>query len=374
MRIPLTLSRYIGRQFLVAVAVTLVLMLVLIGMIELLELVRIAAKSTRAVPFAVVMEMMLLKVPTSAEKIYPFTFLIGSMIALSRLTRHSELVVTRAAGVSVWQFLMPGFAVALGLGMLFVAVLNPIGAYTIGKYDRMETKYISGISSLLSVLPSGLWLRQVGEEGIRLHGTAIAEYIVHADRIDQATLGFENATMFLFNAQHRFVGRIDAPRAQLTPGQWRMDNATLATPDGRPQKVALYTLPTQLTITQIQDSFAAPETFSFWQLPGFIAVLEKAGFSALQHRLHFHSLMALPALLAGMVMIAAVFSLRQPRRGRTGMMVMFGMVTGFVIYFITQVIYEFGASGGLPVALAAWAPSLIVLMAGSAALLHLEDG
>jgi lipopolysaccharide export system permease protein len=50
------------------------------------------------------------------------------------------------------------------------------------------------------------------------------------------------------------------------------------------------------------------------------------------------------------------------------------MVSGFLIYFMTNIIYAFGASGGLPIVLAAWAPSLIVLMAASAALLHLEDG
>ena len=109
-------------------------------------------------------------------------------------------------------------------------------------------------------------------------------------------------------------------------------------------------------------------------MPGFIAVLEQAGFSALQHKLHFHSLMALPLLLAGMVMLAAVFSLRQPRRGRTGMMITIGMASGFFIYFTTNIIYAFGSSGGLPVVLAAWAPTLILLMVSSAALLHLEDG
>lgn len=374
MRIPLTLSRYIGRQFLVAVLVTLALMLVLIGLIELLELVRIAAKTPRGIPFAIVLEMTLLKVLTSAEKIYPFTFLIGSMVALSRLTRHSELTVTRAAGVSVWQFLLPGFAVALALGTLFVAVINPIGAYTIGRYDRMEAKYVSGTSSLLSVLPSGLWLRQVGEKNIRVRGEGVDEYVVHADRIDQSSLAFENPTLFLFNDAHRFIGRVDAAHAELTPGAWVIADAVLSTPTTRPQALAEYRLPTELTLAQIQDSFAAPETFSFWQLPGFIEVLDKAGFSALQHRLHFHSLLALPALLAGMVMVAATFSLRQARRGRTGMMVVFGLIAGFVLYFITNIIYAFGASGALPVALAAWAPSLIVLMAGGAALLHLEDG
>jgi lipopolysaccharide export system permease protein len=374
MRLPLTLSRYIGRQFFVAAMVTLVLVLVLVGLIELLELVRRASRAVHSVPFSILLEMMLLKLPSSAERLYPFVFLIGGMVALSRLTRNSELVVTRAAGVSVWQFLMPGILVALALGVFFVTALNPIGAVAIAKFDRMEGKYIAGNASLLSVLPSGLWLRQVGEENLAVRGTQAHEYIMHADRINQDNLAFENVTMFLFDARHSFVGRIDAPTAALATGRWELPTATLATPTTKPQALSDYALPTQLTIEQIKDSFAAPETFSFWQLPAFIAVLEKAGFSALQHKLHFHSLMALPMLLAGMVMLAAVFSLRQPRRGRTGVMLVFGMAVGFAVYFMTYVIYEFGASGNLPVVLAAWAPTLIVLMAASAALLHLEDG
>ena len=75
-----------------------------------------------------------------------------------------------------------------------------------------------------------------------------------------------------------------------------------------------------------------------------------------------------------MVMLASVFSLRQIRRGRTGLLVVTGMVAGFLVYFMTNIIYAFGASGGLPILLAAWAPTLILLMVSSATLLHLEDG
>lgn len=374
MRLPLTLSLYVGRQFLWAVLLTLAIMIGIIAMIELLELVRRAAEAPHTVPFGIVLQLMLLKLPTSAEKIYPFTFMIGSMIALGRLTRTSELVVTRAAGVSVWQFLLPGIIVALVLGVGFVTLVNPIAAMTISRFDRLEGKYISGHASLLSVLPSGLWLRQVGEKNIRLHKAAVQEYIIHANRIDQQSFELETVTIFLFDAGHHFVGRIDAPTADLLPGQWVIAQATLSTPTTLPESVAHYTMPTQLTLAQIEDSFSAPETFSFWQLPGFIAVLEKAGFSALQHKLHFHSLVALPMLLAGMVMLAAVFSLRPPRRGGTGKLIVIGVVVGFLMYFVTNIIYAFGASGGLPIMLAAWAPTLIILMISSAALLHLEDG
>ena len=267
-----------------------------------------------------------------------------------------------------------GVVVAFLLGIFFVTLVNPIAAMTIGRFDRLEGKYITGKPSLLSILPSGVWLRQTDEQGL-LFGTKPArEYVIHAVRMNQSSYALEHVIIFLFDDVHHFVGRVDALSARLVPGQWIVKNALLSAPEGMPRTVAEYRMPTQLTLSHIQDSFSAPETFSFWQLPGFIAVLEKAGFSALHHRLHFHSLIAMPLLLAGMLLLAAVFSLRPPRRGRTGMLVVTGLAVGFMLYFMTNIIYALGATGDLPIVLAAWAPSLIVMMIASAALLHLEDG
>lgn len=374
MRLPLILSLYIGRQFLFAVLISGLVMLLILGLVDLLELIRRASSVAKGVPFYVVIELALLKLPTDAEKIYPFAFLIGGMVALTKLTRNSELVIMRAAGVSVWQFLMPGIVMALVIGVVIVTIINPIAASMVSHYDKVEGKYITGKASLLSISPSGLWLRQVGEKGISFHGTNAPEYILHAMRMDQSSLELDQVIIFLFDANHRFLVRIDAPTANLSTGRWTVHNAVLSAPEMVPQSVPEYVMTTQLTLSQIQDSFSAPETFSFWQLPAFIEVLEKAGFSALQHKLHFHSLMALPVLLAGMLMLSAVFSMRSARRGRTGAIVVVGMVAGYLFYFAANVIYTLGASGSLPVVLAAWAPSLVVTMFAAAALLHLEDG
>ncbi|MES2984532.1 MAG: LPS export ABC transporter permease LptG [Pseudomonadota bacterium] len=374
LRLPLTLSIYIGRHFLIAVLATIGIMLMIVGLMELLELVRRSSDVVRNVPFLMVLQMTALKLPTTAEKIYPFAVMIGGMVTLSRLTRNSELVVTRAAGVSVWQFLMPGVAVVVGLGIIFVTVMNPIAAFTISRFERIEAKYITGKASLLSISPSGLWLRQTDEKGILFHKAEAREYIIHAVRMDQSTYALDDVIIFLYDKDHGFLGRVDAPKAMLQPGQWTIDHAVLSSPTTLPQEVPRYVMPTQLTLSQIQDSFSAPETFSFWQLPGFIAVLEKAGFSALHHKLHFHSLIAMPLLLAGMMLLAAVFTLRPPRRGRTGMLLVIGVTSGFLLYFVTNIIYALGAAGDLPIVLAAWAPTLIVLMIAGAALLHLEDG
>ena len=52
-----------------------------------------------------------LHTPTVAEQALPFAVLFGSMIAFLNLSRKLELVVARAAGVSVWQFLAPPLSV-----------------------------------------------------------------------------------------------------------------------------------------------------------------------------------------------------------------------------------------------------------------------
>lgn len=373
-RLPFTLSTYIGKRFLTAILTTIGVMLMITGLIELLELLRRAGEVPRGVPFIVLLQMAFLKLPTTAEKIYPFAVMIGGMVTLARLTRTSELAVTRAAGVSVWQFLMPGVIVASVLGVIFVSAVNPIAAMTISQFDKLEGKYISNKPSQLSILPSGLWLRQSNEAGINFRKTPAQEYIMHAVRMNQSTYALENVMVLLFDTSEHFVGRMDAASASLKPGQWALADVTLSAPDSQPTHEAEYAMPTALTMSQIQDSFSAPETFSFWQLPGFIAVLEAAGFSALPHKLHFHSLMALPMLLAGMVLLSAVFSLRSSRRGRTGVLIATGLVIGFLVYFMTNIIYTLGSTGKLPIALAAWAPSLIVVMVAGATLLHLEDG
>lgn len=374
MRLPLTLSAYLGRHFLIAVCVALVGLSFLIAVIELLELLRRAGDAAQPIPFRTVMGMMLLKLPTGIEKIYPFAALLGGMFALARLTRSSELAVARAAGVSVWQFLLPGVIVAFSLGCIAVGIINPIAATTIARFDRMEAKFFSGNASLMSLLPSGLWLRQNVTTPLPFYGKPVHEYVLHAQRINQSSFELLHVTLYLFDDQHHFVGRLDGSKAQLQANTWIIADTVASAPDLEVLRVGLLAVPTRLTLAQIQDSFAAPETFSFWELPHFITVLENAGFSALSHKLHFYSLMALPPLLVGMLMLSAVFSLRTPRRGATGMLMVIGVGAGFIVFFVTNIIYAFGAAGTLPVALAAWAPSLIVGMVATAALLHLEDG
>ena len=148
----------------------------------------------------------------------------------------------------------------------------------------------------------------------------------------------------------------------------------MSQPDLPTEHFAEYYLETELTIDSIRESFAAPESVSFWALPGFIEALEEAGFSAVRHRLHWNAILSSPLLLCAMVLIAATFSLRLIRQGKAGLVVVGGLITGFLLYFLSDVVFALGLSGSIPVVMAAWTPATVSTLLGLAMILHLEDG
>jgi len=83
---------------------------------------------------------------------------------------------------------------------------------------------------------------------------------------------------------------------------------------------------------------------------------------------------ARPFLIASMVMVAAVFSMRMQRRGGVALMIGAGVASGFAFYFLSDVIFALGLASTIPVALAAWIPTGVSWLLGASLLFHLEDG
>lgn len=360
-----TLSGYLGRRFLLTVLITFGVFLCLIYMIDLVELMRRSANQGD-MSFGVLASMSLLHLPTVGSDTLPFAVLFGGMAAFLRLTRNNELVIARASGVSVWQFMFPALAVAFALGTFIVTVYNPVASAMSARYGQLEAKYLRGQTSLLAVSPNnGLWLRQADADG---------QSVVHALRISDLGLKLEDVIIFLYDSGNSFSGRIDARHATLEDGYWDLRDVWVSRLGEQPRRYDEYRQPTTLTLTKVQESFADPDTISFWDLPRFIDMAEAAGFSAKRYRLHFYDLMATPFLLCTMVLLGAVFSLRTSRLGGLVQLVLGGVFAGFLLYFLSDLSIALGLSGVLPPFLAAWAPAIVAMLLGLSVLFHLEDG
>ncbi|MEN9498811.1 MAG: hypothetical protein RIS83_630 [Pseudomonadota bacterium] len=374
MTLPWTLMAYVARRF-AAMALLMVMALAcLVALFDLIELLRRAATRPDA-NFALVSQIAALRLPYVAMQILPFAVLLGGIIALWRLTRFSELVVARAAGVSAWGFLAGPVLVALLLGLGASMALSPLSSAMLARAERLDQLYLRNTGGITALAGGRLWLRQA-DDGLLPQGVAIISGRPLASRDLTAAEAFrlQEVTIWRLSPEDRPLQRIEAASAVLRPGKWLFEGAAVFGADRVASPLQNMDFPTELTPDRIENSFASPDTLSLWALPEFIGVLEDAGFSAIRHRLHFQSLLALPLLAVAMALLAAGFSMRSARRGGVAQMIGGGVAAGFALFVLDKITGEFGEAGTLPVVLAAWAPAGAGFLLAAALLLHLEDG
>jgi len=366
MRLSLILTSYIAKIFIRNFLTIFIILLTIIFLIDIVELLR-RASSNDNVSLGLVVKMGLMKLPFMAQQIFPFAVLFGGMASFWGLTRSSELIITRSAGVSAWQFLMPVILVSFLLGLFQISAFNPLASAMLSKYDRLNATYFKGKSNLLAVSKNGLWLRQSNGKN---------QSVIHAPNliIINNEISLSQVSIFMYEGNDKFVARIDSEKGNLIKGFWHLQNATINIKDENPKFIKEHWIETDITLNKIHEGFSPPETMSFWNLPGFINNLEKSGFSAVRHRLYWHSLLSAPLLLCSMVLIAATFTLRQSRRSSANNVILGGIFTGFLLFFLSDVVFALGLRESIPVILAAWTPSGIALLLGLSMVFHLEDG
>jgi lipopolysaccharide export system permease protein len=304
-------------------------------------------------------------------QILPFAVLLGGILCFWRLTRSSELIVARAAGVSAWEFLTAPTVVAMLFGAIATAIVSPISSAMLGRAEAMDNIYLRSGGGPLALNGGQLWVRQ-SDRALTPQGVAIIH--AHGVEVHGKRLSATDVSVFRLDGSDRLLSRIEAEHAVLDGGTWELQNARSIRPDQLPEPAKTLTLATDLTVSRMQESFASPDTLSVWALPSFIALLDRSGFSSIRHRLHFQTLMALPLLAATMTLVSAGFSMRPARRGGVAQMIGSGVAAGFALFVVSKMAEEFGQSGALPVVLAAWAPTAAGLMLALALLLHTEDG
>lgn len=372
----MTLWLYIARRFLLMVLATFLAVITLVVIVDLVELLR--ANKQGGAGFLDLIGMAFLHAPSITITAAPFAVLLASMTCFAMLARSSELVVTRAAGVSAWRLMSPAIVVAVLLGVFSFSVYNPVASAFAARFETLEQRFFDRSSSRLAVSSGGLWLRQGSSEG---------QTVIRAKRASSSIERLWDVSIFQFDDSDRLIRRLNARTAVLEDREWRLNgvrrwdllkNAAQDSDAALIETVAIVVdemrIPTDLTVEHIIDSFAAPQTISFWKLPGFIQILEDSGFSSDRHRMHWFSLLSAPVIFVAMVLIGAAFSMRHARFGGLGIMALGCVFSGFGYFFLSDIASALGASGSVPVTLAAWAPPLSAMLFAVGLLLHLEDG
>jgi len=305
-----------------------------------------------------------MRMPMITMLIWPFVVLFAAMGVLISLNRRNELVIARSSGVSAWQFLAPICLASLLVGIGAVALINPIATRALSAVEELETTfrgYTPNTSDALTIP----WLRQRTDNGVTVigAGTSARRGVVLGDVV---FLQFDN--------DGNLIERYDARNATLGDGVWLLQDVTLTDSEREKHTMPTARIPSSLTAQDVEQRLADAQTISVYELPEKARLAETLGLSGDRFLMQFHSLVALPALLVAMTLIAATVTLRFVRSGQSGTMILGGILAGFLLYVTLVVVTAFGNVGFVPPFFAAWVPVVVALFVGVTFLLYKEDG
>ena len=361
---------YFARRFLVRVVMVFASFFVITFLSDASSIV--GQLGDAGVGMAETLRLAALKTPNGVYQLKPIIVVLAALMLFMGLSRGSELVAGRAAGLSRLQILAAPVLAAVLVGMIGVAVLNPLAASALRRFETETGRYQSGALSSFSLTRKGLWLRQ---------GDAKGQTVIFAERANYTATRLTGVTFFEFDSAGIPTRRIEADFAILGDGYWTLGEGRFwqvndrdQVPDRTATAFSELRVDSDLTSDEILDSLGDPTTIPIWDMPAFIQRLERSGLAAERHRAYMQIELASPVLLAAMVLIGAAFTMRHGRFARTGLMVLYAVLSGLAVFIIQNFAQILGSNGAIPVLAAAWGPPLAAILFALGMILRVEDG
>ena len=343
------LDRYIG----VTVAgSTLIVLLVLLALFSFGSFVtELNAVGKGDYTLTVAAEYVLLTLPRVAYQLFPVVALLGSVIGLGLLASNNELLVMRAAGISVGRITLA----VMKVGLLWIVVAVILGEFVAPVADRYaQSMHNTALVDRFAVTSqNGLWARD-GEN-----------YIHIRDVFANGVVG--GVTIYKLDDKQRLLEVTRARSGQFAHGGWVLrqvkrsliESDQIVTEDLKKLQWRSLLTPNMIDVVVVK-----PNSLSLRGLLNYIRYLRDNGLDAENYQRAFWNKLVLPVTTAVMVFLSIPFIFGPLRSVGIGQRIFIGALVGIGFYLLGQL---FGIAGMLyhvPTALSAALPTGLFFILG----------
>jgi lipopolysaccharide export system permease protein len=270
----------------------------------------------------------LLNLPQLAFELLPIGAMLGALMGLGNLASGSELVVTRASGVSVWRVAWPVGLAGLTLALLMYG-LGEYVAPPLAQFAKRE-KTSDKLADVSFAGSSGAWVKdggliirvQTGEIGLAFGGLSVAD-----------------------------------------PGRWHLHNVATSS-FGKNHIDASIVNETTMRSTVNPDflGLAAtdPDLLTLRGLASYIDHLRRNHLGTASYEIGFWSRIARLFAVIVVTLLALPFVFGPLRTTGAGTRTVIGVLLGVVFFLVTRTVENGGELFGLNPALVGWLPTAVV--------------
>jgi lipopolysaccharide export system permease protein len=290
----------------------------------------------------------LLNLPQSAFELLPIGALIGALMGLGNLAAGSELIVTRASGVSVWRIAWP-----VGLaGVTLAVIMFGIGEYaapSMAQFAKRE-KTILKFADVSFAGTSSAWVKD-GNRILR----------VQTGEVDRA---FGGVSVFELDGPTRLRSIQRAARIEVAdPSRWSLHNvATSRFEKDKIEGDTVSELTLRSTVNREFLGLAAtdPQMLTLHGLASYIDHLRRNSLETAVYEIGYWSRIARVFAVIIVTLLALPFVFGPLRTTGAGTRTVVGALLGVVFFLVTRTIENGGQLFNLNPALVGWLPTAVV--------------
>jgi lipopolysaccharide export system permease protein len=347
------LARYVMRAVIGYTLLVLVVLMVLSGLYLLITQQDEIGTGTYTATSALL--YVGLNLPQSAFDMLPIASLIGALLSLGNLSRSMELVVIRAAGVSVARIAVW----VLTAGVLLMAATWTLGEYVappMEQYGR-EMKMFQKFHDYSMASNRGAWAKD-GDT-------------VFAVQRQSAENSYGGVYVFQFNAQRRLVSVGRANSASIdAQNRWELSDYRQSRFDGDrvvASREGATSLKTNLSAEFLGLAAVKPESMPVSGLFSYARHLKRNGLDAHAVETALWARIARTVAVAIIVVLAVPFAFGPMRSTGTGGRTVVGIMIGVVFLLLARLMDSSGAIFGLSPIVIGWLPTAVLALITSIA-------
>jgi len=289
-----------------------------------------------------------LNLPEQAFELLPIAALIGALMGLGSLASGSELVVTRASGVSVWRIAWP-----VGLaGMTMALSMYAIGEYVAPPMAQIakREKTTSKLADISFAGSSSAWVKD---------GNLILR--VSTGEVDQA---FGGVSLFELDGANGLKSIKRAERISVAePGRWRLHN--VATTRFSEDHIDSEVVPEFTMTSAVNPDFLGlaatdPGLLTLRGLNSYIEHLKRNNLGTESYEIGYWSRIARLFAVVVVTLLSLPFVFGPLRTTGAGTRTVIGVLLGVVFFLITRTVENGGQLFHANPVLVGWLPTAVI--------------
>ena len=342
------IDRYLGRTIISTTLSVLGILLVLFSLIKLIEETRDIGNGhyTLASAFYYV----LLTLPSQFYSFFPVAILLGSILGLSVLAKHSELMILHSNGISLNQ--MAWSLIKATLLMVFLIVLIGEGlAPRAARLAENHKSFLTTNGQTLMTQQGSVWIRD-GHN-----------YIYIQSILDPAHLN--NVSRYEFDNHNNLLESSFAKRVNYEQNAWNaydISASFITFKKVQAKHIAHEVWSFSFSPKLLNISIIKPEEMSLRQLNDYIHYRQKNLLNTSQYSLAFWQRLLQPIAIWVMLCLAIPFTFKHLRTLATSLRTIAGIIVGFSFYLLNDFFGPFVIVYQWPPFLAALLPILIFML------------